>query len=140
MTWEAIFYGRALSIRVALWLAFVTGWMFVSPFALATDYQPDSLRILALQQAYIALHKGDITQARLFFETVVELFPESPEAAEGLFRLAHLDIREHFFDDAQRRFEQVVNHHAARPDFIARAKLQLGFVDIMKFFTRQWWV
>ncbi|MDW8029739.1 MAG: hypothetical protein RMK94_15270 [Armatimonadota bacterium] len=116
----------------------VTGWMSVTPFTFATDCQPASLITLTLQQAYTALRNGDIATALLLFDSVVKLFPESSESAEGLFRLAHLDIREQFFDDAQRRFEQVVNHPSAHPDFIARAKLQLGFWDIMKFFTRRW--
>lgn len=132
---------RSISVHPSyLWIAVVMGWMFVTPFASATDCQPDSLSILVLQQAYTTLRKGDIVQARLLFETVIELFPERQEAAESLFRLAHLDIREHFFDDAQYRFKQVINHPFAHLNLIARAKLQLGFVDIMKFFTRRWWV
>lgn len=128
-----------LSSHIALRLAIIVGWLFVIPSMPEADCQPASLSRLILQQAYTTLRSGDNATARLLFESVIELFPESPEAAESLFRLAHLDIRERYFDDAQRHFEQVVKHPSAHPDFVARAKLQLGFVDIMKFFTCRWW-
>jgi len=132
-------HNSTLTSQVALRVAIIVGWLFVIPSTSEADCQPISLSRLILQQAYTTLRSGNNAMARLLFESVIELFPESPEAAESLFRLAHLDIRERYFDDAQQRFEQVIKHPSAHPDFVARAKLQLGFVDIMKFFTRRWW-
>jgi tetratricopeptide (TPR) repeat protein len=84
-----------------------------------TQNEPERL----LQDANSAFRSGDRDRARLLFETLTALYPQSPEAAEGWFRLGQIESEDLFLDEALCCFTQVVN---IPPPHLA-SKLSLTF-------------
>ncbi|MCS7265745.1 MAG: tetratricopeptide repeat protein [Armatimonadetes bacterium] len=112
----------------------ITFCLFSFPVNATAQSEPKRL----LQNAYSALRKGDIERARLLFETVIEIYPSSPEAAESQFRLGQIQRTNLFLDEAIACFQKVIGHPHAHPRLIALAKLSVGFVGIQKFTVGRW--
>ena len=72
-----------------------------------------------LQDANSAFRSGDRDRARLLFETLTILYPQSPEAAEGWFRLGQIESEDLFLDEALYCFLKSFNipppHLASKP-------------------------
>jgi len=117
-----------------LWLMLIAFCLFSFPDNATAQSEPQRL----LQDAYAALRQGDIDRARLLFETITELYPLSPEAAEGWFRLGQIERADLFLDDAVACFQKAISHPYAYPRLVALAKLSIGFVGIQKFTAGRW--
>lgn len=117
------------------WVSLLAALLLFSALSLAfTQNEPKRL----LQDANSAFRSGDRDRARLLFETLTALYPQSPEAAEGWFRLGQIESEDLFLDEALRCFTQVVQHPAASPRLKAIADLFLGLVGIQKFTAQRW--
>jgi len=74
----------------------------------------------------------------LLFETITELYPLSPEAAESWFRLGQIERAELFLDAAVACFQKAIAHPRAHPRLVALAKLSIGFTGVEKFIVGKW--
>lgn len=109
-------------------------------FLSVVTQSPDSARApeAMLRLGHLQLH-SDSVAALTTFTSLVEKRPESAEAVTAYYRIGSLNTRRHYYDDARAAFIAVSEHKEASPMNKGRARLEASFVELMKFFAKEYW-
>lgn len=95
---------------------------------------PTAMMVLGTLQS-----KTDKATAANTYNLLAKLYPNAPEAAIVMYRLGSLNISDKYYPDAQDAFRVVTTNKGACGLNRGRASLQIGFVDVMKYWADEYW-
>jgi TolA-binding protein len=109
-------------------------------FSSVIQNAPDSPTVpLALLRLGHLQLKTDSSAALDTFSALAKRYPNAPQTVMALNRIGALDSRLHRYDDAQNAFRQAAEHKCSSSIDRGKALLQVAFLDIMKFYTTEYW-
>jgi len=83
--------------------------------------------------------RADAAQALATLAALAERYPHAAETVTALHRVGSLHMRLKRYDDAQKAFRQAADHSKSSQMNRGKALLQVGFLDIMKFWAGEYW-
>jgi TolA-binding protein len=83
--------------------------------------------------------KTDKATAVNTYTLLAKLYPNAPEAAIVMYRVGSLNIRDKYYRDAQDACRAVATNKGTCDLNRGRASLQIGFIDVMKYWADEYW-
>ncbi len=108
-------------------------------FLSVAESSPDSALVPEALLRLGGLQVKDTDQAVITFDSLVQRYPDSPQAVTALHRLGALHLRAHRYDDAQSALKRAAECKASALENRGSARLQYGFLDIMKCTSADYW-